>query len=169
MIHSILQNRLNALLVCDPQYLQHLAPLAGHSIVFIVTDFRLTLAYRFHHSYVEVVRHIEDPDLMLEGSSMNFGSFLLMAGQRQALLQQRKIEFTGELLLLEKLEVFFKAVGLKWPMGLATRGKAMVDNVVENLQEESHALLSPTLYQHFVDELLSLQEGVARLSARVPH
>lgn len=167
MIHSILQNRLNALLVRDPQYLQHLAPLVGHSIVFKVTDLRLNLAYRFHHSYIEVVHHINDPDLVLEGNSINFGRFLLMNDYRQALLQQRRIEFTGELLLLEKVEAFFKAVGLQFPSVLVKRGNSAVANIVENLQEERHVLLSPTLYQHFVDELLTLGSDVDRLKHRL--
>ena len=92
-----------------------------------------------------------------------------MKGQRQSLLQQRKIEFTGDLLLLEKVEAFFQALGLQFPSALIARGKSVVANFVENLQEEKRILLSPILYQHFVDELLSLQESVARLSARVPH
>ncbi len=169
MIHSILQNRLNALLVRDPQYLQHFAPLAGHSIVLKITDLRLTLGYRFHHSYVEVLKNVEAPELVLQGKSLDFGSFLFMKGDRQALLQQKTIEFSGELLLLEKLEAFFKAVGLQFPSGLMARGKRALNNSVEVLQEEHQILVSPILYQHFVEELLALAEDIDRLSARVLH
>lgn len=169
MIHSFLQRQLNALLARDPQYLKHLAPLSGHSIVFKITDLRLTLGYRFHHSFIEVLKNVEAPELVLQGRSFDFGSFLFMKSDRQSVLQQKKIEFSGELLLLEQVETFFKAVGLQLPSGVMERVKQTLNNAIEILQEERQILVSPTLYQHFVDELFSLSSELDRLECGLAH
>ena len=82
---------------------------------------------------------------------------------RQRLLQKHEVDFSGDLLLLEKLEIFipiFKHLNFDFI-------KKIVGNRIQYYQEEQSVLVSPILMAHFVSMLLQLQEDLDRCEARL--
>ncbi len=163
LFHTLLSRQLNRLLVCDREYMQKLQPLAGASLRFDLTDLRFSCVVVFHHTYLEVLSDYPEPQLTLWGKSTDFVRFLLAKESRSALLQSRKIDFSGDLMLLEKLEALlpvFKHLNLNFL-------KKIIHNRVAYYQEEKPCLLSPILLQDFEDRLQRVQERLDRCEARL--
>ncbi|MCX7124034.1 MAG: SCP2 sterol-binding domain-containing protein [Gammaproteobacteria bacterium] len=162
-IHCILERKINVLLVRDPEYMQTLQPLVGASIQFEITDLRFKCGLIFHHTYIEVQPDYGEPQLSLWGKSIDFAQFLCVKEARQRLLQARKIDFSGDLMLLEKLEALIPTLKhLNFDFI-----KKIVRNRIQYYQEERSSLVSPILMQDFVARLFQIQEQLDRCEVRL--
>lgn len=177
IIEPLLERSLNAVLTHDRNYLAHLRPLINRTIGFEVTEWALTFSLHFEPTHITVNSNIENVDLCLSANTLDFLAFALMKSTRQTLLQEHKVTFRGDLLLLEKLEVFFQSLDFdfpeaikascRWATPLKQSLKQGLKNQLEFQQEEAKNLISPGLYHHFVESLLILQQDTERLSARL--
>lgn len=159
---------LNRLLNCNPHYLEYLEELKGISIAIEFTDFPLQFTFIAHHTYIEVQAGVQDVDLHLYGNLLSFISFATQKDERQALLQKGDIKFTGDLMILSKVENFLAHFNFKWLAIIPiSKIKRFLENQIEYLQEEQGILASPVLFEHLQDELLMLQQEFDRLEARL--
>ncbi len=161
LLHRLFEKKLNFLLVRDPDYFEHLAPLAGKVMGFEIRDLGLEIYLLFHHTYIEVKPDYVEPQLRLWGRSIDFAKFLFLKEARPALLQSQRVDFAGDLMLLENLESWL-ALDIQFDFL-----KKILKNRIAYLQEERACLVSPILYQDFVERLLLLQEGLDRCEARL--
>jgi ubiquinone biosynthesis protein UbiJ len=166
LIHSILSRQLNRLLVRDSEYMQSIAPLVGVAIGFKLTDLKFQAVLVFHHTYIEVLPEQsvqQQIDLHLWAKSADFIKFLLAKESRQLLLQKGIVDFSGDLLLLEKLEVLiptFKHLNVDF-------FKMIVRNRVAYYQDEKAVWVSPVQLTDFVDRLLQIQFQLDRCEMRL--
>lgn len=163
LIHGILSRKLNMLLVRDRAYLETLKGLAGASLGIELTDLRFKAVLVFHHTYIEVLPDYAEPQLCLWGKSVDFVRFALVKVARQSMLQAKKIDFKGDLLLLEKIEALIPVFS-QFNFDFF---KKIVRQRVEYYQEEKVCLVSPILMQHFVNRLLQVQACLDRCELRL--
>lgn len=170
MLQQTFQSLINRILNLNPHYLNYLQEVAGISIIVRLTDFPFHCKFIFHHSYIEVNDHLEDADLVLAGRLIDFIIFAAQKDQRQNLLQAEKISFTGELMVLQKIEKFLSHFNLKLLKLIPiAKIKRFLENQVEYWREERGVLASPVLFEYLQDELLELQQDIDRIEARIHH
>lgn len=172
--YFVLQKKLNAVLIHDRQYLLHLKPLVGHSILFELTDVSFCFSLYFDRTAIKVKGALSvPPSLTLRGKSIDFLRFMLEKNERQAFLQKKKIVFEGDLLFLEQLEHFFMSCNFDFSQLMRRclqffgyqkkKVRPFLSGQVAYQQNEAQSIVAPILYESFIDDLLSLQQRVDHL------
>lgn len=165
---QILQSLINRVLNLNPHYLHYLQDVAGISVAMEFTDLPFKSTIIFHHSFIEVCSDIEAADLVLSGKLVDFICFAAQKSKRQELLQNQRIDFTGDLMVLEKVEAFLSHFNLQILAFLPiAKIKRFLENQIEYWQEEKEILASPILFDHLQDETLKAQQELDRLEARI--
>ncbi len=179
----------------DPLYYKDLKSLSGKNITFFLTDVKLKIILSFTATQVNVIyqkdlQHVplaEDTiNLMLWGRSLDLSAFAFCRAQRSALLSAGKVQFQGDLFMLEALTKLFthreflentsiplpiKQLFLhhaprffKWP----EHALAVVrDTAVDYLQEEIRLIPSYRYFELLQEEFLNLLTKLDRLEARL--
>lgn len=162
------QSLVNRVLDWNPHYLDHLGEVAGLSVAIEFTDLPFRCRFVFRHSYIEVDHHTEAADLLLTGRLIDFIAFAAQKDKRQILLQEERIRFSGELMLLEKIERFLRHFNFRALRFIpVAKIKQFLQNQREYWQEERQVLAAPALFDYLQDELLDLQQELDRVEARI--
>ena len=164
----MLETTINRILNLNPHYLRYLPEIAGLAVAIELSDLPIKITLRAHHSFIEIKSGLHEADLHLTGSSVDFLRFANQKDQRQKLLQANKVQFQGDLAVLQRLEPFLNHFTIpSFILSPFLQLKRFAGNQVEYWQEEQQLLASPILFDYFKDELLDLQQETARLDARL--
>ncbi len=164
----MLENIINRILNRNRHYLAYLNEIAGCTVAVRLIDLPIAVTLLAHHTFIEVKTGVHEADLYLQGSSKNFLIFASQKEQRQKLLQEEKIRFEGDLMVLQRCERFLNHFRVPQVMlAPLIQGRKFMHNQVEYWQEEQKLLASPILFDYFKDEVLDVQQELSRLNARL--
>jgi len=177
-------------LMQDPYYYEDLCPLAHKTMVFRVEAVPLKMCMHFTPTRVQITycerTEQVDYDLEVRGDLDALVQFMLQADARSSLLSQHRVNYTGELLLLEALAHLLRARNFsQGPLaetGVARLLSQAANRTVHNKREQIRALRKTSVdylqeelkvlpsARHFLltqQDLLNLAERLDRLEAKI--
>ena len=189
-LYARAQQHVNRVLALDPESLEHLQELSGQLVLldFLNTDLKLYLVpgpqgFQFSSE------HDEEPRVSIRATPGDMLAYLLNSRANTGNLTAR-LEISGDVALVQKLQSIIQGVDLDWeeqlaswfgdslghPLGRLFRGGTQLlrethlkfqQDLSEYLRFEKNLTLENTEMEEFVNDIDILRDDVERLKQRI--
>ena len=180
------EQSLNRVLLLDPETPKRLQPLAGKVLMLEITGTEVGLAVEFTEQGLHLSQGREEADAAVRGSAMA----LLAVAMEPEQGGGGRVEFTGDVGVVQKVRTFFAGLEIDWEehlshvtgdavahqVGNITRGlqrwgrrntRIFGENLAEYLTEERRELPARAEAEDFMQAVSRLRQDGDRLAARI--
>ncbi|VAW92155.1 Protein YigP (COG3165) clustered with ubiquinone biosynthetic genes [hydrothermal vent metagenome] len=190
--YAILEQAINRYLELDPDYTQKLTPLYGSIIEIELTGLGLRVYLRTDRNGIICQGQLEgEPDCAIKGTPIGLLKMTVAEKTAQTKgLFSGEVAFTGNVQLGQKMKQVLDSIEIDWEehlshitgdvvayrLGQATRlgfswmqqgAQQMRDNVRDYFVYESQDIPLPAEINHFIAQVDTLRDDVARSQARI--